>query len=82
MTRASGTTRGSAVSRPGTSFQSETRFAPSARPSRVAVRSEPPRPSVASSPSGVEPMKPGTTGMIPRSSSGSRARWTLRSVRA
>ena len=30
MTRASGTTRGSAVSRPGTSFQSETRAAPSA----------------------------------------------------
>ena len=47
MTRASGTTRGSAVSRPGTSFHSDTSRAPSARPSSVAVRSEPPRPSVA-----------------------------------
>ena len=59
MTRASGTTRGSAVSSPGTSFQSETRAAPSARASSVAVRSEPPRPRVATSPSGVAPMKPG-----------------------
>ena len=44
MTRASGTTRGSAVSRPGTSFHSETCARRSARPSSVAVRSEPPRP--------------------------------------
>ena len=44
MTRASGTTRGSAVRSPGTSFQSETREAPSPRASSVAVRSEPPRP--------------------------------------
>ncbi len=82
MTRASGTTRGSAVSSPGTSFQSETREAPSPRASSVAVRSEPPRPSVATSPSGVAPMKPGTIGTMPRASSGSRVRWTLRSVRA
>ena len=38
--------RGSAVRMPGTSFHSTTRAAPSARASSVAVRSEPPRPSV------------------------------------
>ena len=54
MTRASGTTRGSAVSRPGTSFHSDTSRAPSARPSSVAVRSEPPRPSVATARSSVD----------------------------
>ena len=81
MTRASGTTRGSAVSRPGTSFQSDTRVAPSARARSVAVRSEPPRPSVATWPSGAQPMKPGTIGMIPRASSGASVRWAARSVR-
>ena len=66
--------RGSAVSRPGTSFQSETREAPSARATSVAERSVPPRPSVAISPSGVAPMKPGSTGTRPRASSGSSTR--------
>ena len=58
------------MSSPGTSFQSETRAAPSPRASSVAVRSEPPRPRVATSPSGVAPMKPGTTGTTPRARSG------------
>src|SRR2546421_3928953 len=66
MTRASGTMRGSAVSTPGTSFQRETSRAPSARASSVAVRSEPPRPSVTACPSGAAPRKPGTTGTTPR----------------
>ena len=72
ITRASGTTRGSAVSRPGTSFHSVTRLAPSARPSRVAVRSVPPRPSVTSdggSSASARPVRdpgsPGTTGIDP-----------------
>ena len=34
----------------------------------VAVRSEPPRPSVVTLPSGALPMKPGTTGVMPRRS--------------
>ena len=52
MSRASGTRRGSAVRMPGTSFHSTTRRAPSARARSVAVRSEPPRPSVVTLPSG------------------------------
>ncbi len=55
---------------PGTSFQSTTRFAPSARASSVAVRSDPPRPSVVTLPSGARPMKPGTTAIVPASRSG------------
>ena len=76
MTRASGTTRGIGGQQPGTSFQSETRARRARAPSSVAVRSVPPRPSVATSPSGAAPMKPGTTGMIPRASSGASARAT------
>ena len=59
---------------PGTSFQSTTRRAPSARASSVAVRSEPPRPRVVMLPSGARPMKPGTTGMTRFLSSGFRIR--------
>ena len=47
---------------PGTSFHSDTTSAPRARASSVAVRSEPPRPSVATLPSAARPMKPGTIG--------------------
>lgn len=78
MRRASGTWRGSAVRMPGTSFQSTARFALSARAMSVAVRSEPPRPRVATLPSGARPMKPGTTGMVPFRRSGlSRATASL-----
>ena len=38
------------------------------------MRSEPPRPSVATLPSGRRPMKPGTTGTVPRATSGFRTR--------
>ena len=46
MSLASGTSRGSAVRMPGTSFHRTTRRAPRGGASIVAVRSEPPRPSV------------------------------------
>ena len=45
------------------------------------MRSEPPRPSVATWPSGAAPRKPGTTGTVPRASSGRSAFRALRSVR-
>ncbi len=70
MRRVSGTSFGSDVRMPGTSFQSVTIGALKARPSSVAVRSEPPRPSVATPPSGARPMKPGTTGTVRALSSG------------
>ena len=73
--------RGSAVNRPGTSFHSDTSRAPSTRASSVAVRSEPPRPSVATWPSGAAPRKPGTTGTTPRAKSGRSTVRALRSVR-
>ena len=56
---------------PGTSFHSVTSFAPSARAVTVAVRSEPPRPSVTTKdsplPASVTPraIKPGTTTISP-----------------
>jgi hypothetical protein len=78
MSRASATMRGAAVRIPGTSFQSTTRGAPRARPSSVAVRSDPPRPSVAMLPSGARPMKPGTTAAA---RCASRGRSSLRAFR-
>ena len=67
---------------PGTSFHRTTRLAPRARPSRVAVRSDPPRPSVATLPSGACPMKPGTTGTVPCATDGfSRRLASVRRVR-
>ena len=45
-----------------------------ARARSVAVRSDPPRPSVTRSPPGPAPMNPGTTGMMPRCSSGPTSR--------
>ena len=54
--------RGSAVSTPETSVQIWTSSAPTARPTIVAVKSEPDRPSVVVLPSGARPMKPVTTG--------------------
>ncbi len=74
--------RGSAVSRPGTSFQSDTSRAPSTRARSVAVRSEPPRPRVATWPSGAAPRNPGTTGTARCASTGSSAFRALRSVSA
>jgi hypothetical protein len=66
--------------------------APSARPSSVAVRSEPPRPSVATarSPVGAPlsssmlalPMKPGTTGTLPAATSASSCLRAAASVAA
>ena len=56
---------------PGTSFHSVTSFAPSARAVTVAVRSEPPRPSVTtagslpSAPAMPRAIKPGTTTIFP-----------------
>mmetsp|Transcript_8040 Transcript_8040/g.12872 ORF Transcript_8040/g.12872 Transcript_8040/m.12872 type:complete len:235 (-) Transcript_8040:212-916(-) len=47
---------------PSTSFHTCTSSAPMAAARKVAVRSEPPRPSVAIDPSLVAPMKPVTTG--------------------
>ena len=49
--------------RPSTSVQISTRSAPSAAPRRAAVKSEPPRPSVVGTPSGVAPMNPWVTGI-------------------
>ena len=65
---------------PGTSFHSTTRRALSARARSVAVRSVPPRPSVARLPSGARPMKPGTTAIVPLAMSGRSARRALRFV--
>ena len=80
MTRAPGTSRGSAVRMPVTSFQSTTSAADSERARSVAVRSVPPRPSVATDPSGAAPKNPGTTGVTPRASSGPSTRRAARRV--
>src|ERR1700693_6403025 len=80
MTRASFTTRGSAVRIPGTSFQRKTARAERARARSAAVRSDPPRPRVATRPSGAAPRNPATTGTPPLRSRGTSARRTLRSV--
>src|SRR5436190_6811918 len=82
MTRASGTTRGSAVRNPGTSFHRTTECAARDRPRRVAVRSEPPRPSVTTPPSEPAPRKPGTTGIVPFERSGRSLVRARRSVAA
>ena len=82
MSRASVTRRGSAVRIPGTSFHSTTRRAPSARERSVAVRSDPPRPSVVTLPSGARPMKPGTTAIVPAFGSPCKRRRTRRAVAA
>ena len=62
---ASSTSRGSAVSTPSTSVQISMRSAPRAAPRRLAVRSDPPRPSVVGRPSASAPVKPGTTSTTP-----------------
>ena len=85
MTRASGTTRGSAVSKPGTSFHRHTRLAPRARPINVAVRSVPPRPRVATAGAAAPssrraPRNPGTIGTTPAASSGRSRRRARASV--
>ena len=80
MSRASGTIRGSAVRIPGTSFHKTACFAPSTRASSVAVKSDPPRPIVVTDPSGVRPMKPGTTAMMRRARSGLMTRRARRAV--
>jgi len=84
MVRASGTMRGSAVITPSTSVQIQTSCAGSVRPRIAAVRSLLPRPSVVVAPSGVEPIKPVTTGIVPCSSKGgiiSRTRRVVSSSR-
>ena len=60
--RASGTAFGSAVRIPATSFQRTALEAPRTRTSSVAVRSEPPRPSVATLPSGASSDEAGHDG--------------------
>ena len=65
---------------PRTSFHSTTVRAPIGAASSVAVRSDPPRPSVVGLPSGAWPMKPGTTGVVPAASSGRSARRARRPV--
>lgn len=64
---ACGTMRGSADRMPSTSFQTHTSGTPSARPTTVAVRSDPPRPSVVMAPV-LRPRarKPVTTATSPR----------------
>ena len=67
--RASGTTRGSAVNTAGTSVKISHSPAPSAAATATAEASEPPRPSVVTSPAAETPWKPVTSTMAPRSSS-------------
>ena len=70
------------MSSPGTSFHSDTARALSARASSVAERSEPPRPSVVTAPSGDTPRNPGTIAISPRASSGRITARAARSVPA
>ena len=65
--RALATILGSVVYTPSTSVKISQRCAPSAAASATAERSEPPRPSVVTRPSGAMPWKPGTTTTSPRS---------------
>ncbi len=65
MLRAARTTLGSAVMTPSVSDQISTSSAPRAAPTRVAVRSEPLRPTVVISPASLRPTKPVTTGTTP-----------------
>ena len=80
--RASGTMRGSAVRNPRTSFQSVTSFAARTRAMTVAVKSEPPRPSVTTEFSLPAPMNPGTTAISPRAKIGKKSGNAPISVRA
>ena len=73
---ASGTRRGSALMMPSTSVQIQSSVASRAAARMEAEKSEPPRPSVVGRPSAVAPLKPVTTGRMPRlrAAAGGRAR--------